>query len=336
VAEPHSQARAPADTQVLVTGATGFVGARVSPALEQLGYHVIGGSRSVETARAHFPKREFRQLDLSDAKTVRSALEGCQAAVYLVHSMANGKDYEKEERKNATTFREAAADAGLERIVYLGGMPPNGKPSRHLRSRLATGEVLRGGKVPTIELQATMVIGSGSESFGMVRDLAARLPVMMLPSWSKSLTEPIGIVDVEYAICAALSRVPAESRAYPLPGPEIVSARDILQRTARLLGRNPRMYYLPLISPKLSSYWIRLVTRSDHHVTDELVEGLRTDILAPDLGFWKHVPEHERQSFDDAVRSALSEEEESISTRGLLVEAAIDRLSPSSRGTQTP
>lgn len=328
--------RAPADTTVLVTGATGFVGARVFPALQKLGYRVIGGSRDPEKAAQKYPERTFRRLELRDEASVRAALVGCQAAVYLVHSMATGRDYETEEQQSATGFRAAAADAGLERIIYLGGMPPNGKPSRHLRSRMATGELLRAGRVPTIELQATMVIGSGSESFGMVRDLAARLPVMMLPSWSKSLTEPIAIADVTYAICAAMTRVKAESRAYPLPGPEILSARAILARTAQAMGRSPRMYYLPLISPKLSSYWIRLVTRSDHHVTDELVEGLRTDILAPDAGFWKACPEHVRQSFDEAVKSALGEEEERLSTGTLLLEHAIDSLSPSERETQVP
>jgi hypothetical protein len=105
-----------------------------------------------------------------------------------------------------------------------------------------------------------------------------------------------------------------------------LSAREILQRTARLLGREPHMMHLPLISPKLSSYWIRLITRSDHHVTDQLVEGLRTDIVAPDAGFWQLFPAHRRQSFDEAARAALQEEAKSLSTGGLLLEQAIDRL----------
>lgn len=321
---------------ILLTGATGFVGSHVFPALLQHGYDVVGGTRNPDKAAQKHPGRRFTRLDLQDPLSVRKSMEGCTAAIYLVHSMATGANYEIAEREAASLFRVAAQEAGLERIVYLGGMPPNGAPSRHLKSRMVTGETLRAGRVPTIELQATMVIGAGGESFRMVRDLAARLPVMMLPSWSKSLTEPIGINDVTFAIVAALERAPAVSRAYPLPGPEIVSAREILQRTAKALGRNPRMYHVPLISPKLSSYWIRLVTRSDHRVTDELVEGLRTDILSPDQGFWKLVPEHTKQSLDEALSAALSEEADTLSTGALLIEQAIDRVSPKQEGPVTP
>lgn len=319
----------PADkTRVLLSGATGFVGSRVYPALEARGFDVVGGSRDPERAARAEPGRHYRRFDLEDRASVRDAMNGCRAAVYLVHSMASDDDYEAAERRAAETFRDAAAEAGLERIVYLGGMPPNGEPSRHLRSRMVVGQTLRAGKVPTIELQATMIIGAGSESFRMVRDLAARLPVMLLPSWSKSLTEPVGIDDVVFAIGSALVDAPAVSRAYPLPGPEVLSARQILERTARLMGRQVRMLYLPLITPKLSSYWIRLVTRTDHRITDQLVEGLRTDILSPDAGYWKLTPDHRRQRFDDAVQRALTDEIEGLSTGALLLEHAIDRLSP--------
>ncbi|HEX5658636.1 MAG TPA: NAD-dependent epimerase/dehydratase family protein [Polyangiales bacterium] len=314
--------------RVLLTGATGFVGSRLFPVLQAQGYEVVGGTRDVEAARRKFPGKEFVQLDITDGKSVREALQHCSAAVYLVHSMATGHDYERIERDSAQTFRSAAADAHLERIVYLGGMPPKGKPSRHLRSRMTTGEILRGGSVPTIELQATMVIGSGSESFRMVRDLAARLPVMLLPKWAESITEPIALDDVTFALAYAVHYAPAVSRAYPLPGPEKMTARDILGRTAGLMGRHVRMFGVPVITPKLSSYWIRFVTRGNHHVTDELVEGLRSDIIAPDLGFWKLCPEHERQSFDHAARKALNDEESGLSTGALLIETAIDRFSP--------
>jgi uncharacterized protein YbjT (DUF2867 family) len=314
--------------RVLLTGATGFVGARLFPVLQARGFQVLGGTRNVDNARRKFPGKEFVEFDITDGKSVREALRHCSAAVYLVHAMATGDDYERIERESAQTFRSAAADAQLERIVYLGGMPPRGKPSRHLRSRMTTGEILRGGSVPTIELQATMVIGSGSESFRMVRDLAARLPVMLLPRWAESVTEPIAIDDVTFALAHALQNAPAQSKAYPLPGPEKLTARDILGRTAGLMGRRVKMFGVPVITPKLSSYWIRLVTRGNHHVTDELVEGLRSDIIAPDQGYWKLCPEHERQSFDTAARKALNDEESGLSTGAILIETAIDRFSP--------
>ncbi len=314
--------------RVLLTGATGFVGSQLFAILQARGFEVVGATRDVESAQRRFPGREFVRMDVADSRSVREAMRHCSAAVYLVHSMASGEDYERREREAAQTFRSAAADAQLERIVYLGGMPPQGKPSKHLRSRMTTGEVLRSGSVPTIELQATMVIGSGSESFRMVRDLAARLPVMLLPRWAESVTEPIGLEDVTFALAHALENAPAKSKAYPLPGPEKLTARDILSRTAGLMGRHVRMFGVPFVTPKLSSYWIRMVTRGNHHVTDELVEGLRSDILAPDDGYWKLCPEHVRQSFDTAARKALNDEESGLSTGAILIETAIDRFSP--------
>lgn len=317
----------PAAAPIFLTGATGFVGSHAYPVLEAAGYTVIAGTRDPAAAARRFPGKQFRHFDLRDPPSVRKAVQGCGAAVYLVHSMATDIRYEAAERAAAAVFVEAAEQAGLERIVYLGGMRPSGEPSRHLRSRLATGEILRSGSVPTIELQATMILGSGSESFRMVRDLAARLPIMLLPSWSQTRTEPIGIADVTFALSAALARVPAVHSVYALPGPRVVTAREILRCAARLLGHETPMFHLPLISPKLSSYWIRLITRSDHHVSDELVEGLKTDILAPDAGFWKLFPEHRRQSFEDAVRCALEAEARHLPPRALMLERALDRIS---------
>jgi uncharacterized protein YbjT (DUF2867 family) len=182
--------------RILLTGATGFVGSRLYPALTAAGSDVVCGSRRPQEAARRHPDRQFVRLDTGDAPSLHEALTDCVGAVYLIHSMARGGDYSERERAGALAFRTAAEQAGLERIVYLGAMRPRGLPSRHLESRLATGAILRAGQVATTELQATMVIGSGSESFRMVRDLSARLPAMVLPAWLNTRTQPIAIADV--------------------------------------------------------------------------------------------------------------------------------------------
>ena len=312
--------------QVLLTGATGFVGQNSYPILRQHGYRVVGATRNPERAQREFPDREFVRMDATDPASVAAALQGCQAAFYLIHGMAGGAGYRDVELQSAHIFRDAAQRAGVARIVYLGGIRPRGATSQHLESRLRTGEVLRAGSVPTLELQASMIIGKGSESWRIVRDLAARLPVMVLPRWLDSKSQPIAMEDVAFALARALT-VPLEaSREFSLPGPEVLSARDILLRTARLLGSEPMTVRVPVITPRLSSYWITLVTRADHHVSEQLVEGLRGDLIAGDEGFWRLAPEHTCTSFDDAARAALLAEQRDLSQRSRWAEVVIRAL----------
>lgn len=310
--------------RVLLTGATGFVGSHCYPALRQAGFEVIPASRRPRQAEQRFPGRGFRHLDLADAGSIRRALQGCDAAVYLVHSMAGGGHYERRERLQAQRFAEAAEAAGIQRIVYLGGVRPAGKPSRHLRSRLRTGECLREGATPTIELRASMIIGPGSDSFRMVRDLAARLPLMLFPRWSRNLTEPIALRDVVFAIQRSLELEQVSgSRVYGLPGPDTLSAQEIVLRTAELMGRQPQAFEVPLVTPRLSSYWVRMVTRARPTVVAELIEGLGSDLLSPHKTFWEHAPDFERTSFEDAVRSALADEGADVKGLSRLYEAAV-------------
>lgn len=306
--------------RVLLTGATGFVGRHLYPVLTGAGFSVTCGSRDPARARKLYPGRKFVRLDVTDFESIFATMQGCDSAVYLVHSMADHKNYAKAERRSAVNFARAAEQAGLSRIVYLGGTRPAGKASRHLRSRLRTGEVLRTGKAPAIELQASMIIGPGSESWRIVRDLAARLPVMLLPRWAESRSQPIYIDDVTTAIRHALTAAVPDSAAYALPGPEILSAREIILRTAELLGRQPRTLRVPVITPRLSSYWISLVTRADPHIARQLVAGLCSDLVAPDEGFWKLLPEHRRVPFDEAARRALLDEAAALPLRSRLTE----------------
>jgi uncharacterized protein YbjT (DUF2867 family) len=314
--------------RVLLTGATGFVGTHLYSVLIDSGFAVVSGSRDPERAKRKFRGRAFARLELNDYHSVLSAMQGCQAAVYLVHSMAEGAGYEESEQRAAMTFARAAEQAGLRRIVYLGGIRPQGQTSRHLRSRLRTGELLRHSRVSTIELQAAMVIGAGSESWRIVRDLAARLPLMVLPRWLESRSQPIYIDDVTAAIRHALTLELPGSAAFPLPGPEILSAREILARTARLMGLGPPMVQLPVITPRLSSYWISLVTRANRNISRQLVEGLRTDLIAADEGFWRFMPDHQRVSFDEAARRALFAEAQALPLRTRLTEWLLHRLTP--------
>ena len=302
------------EERLLVTGATGFVGRHVYPQLVEAGLEVVCGTRHPDEARAKDPTREYVAIDLADSASIEAAMRGVDAAVYLVHSMAEKGDYLDLERDNAERFSSAAAGAGLERIVYLGGIRPRGPLSKHLESRLLTGATLRAGKVPVVELRATMIIGGGSESFRIVRDLAARLPAMLLPKWLE---------------------MPLEGSAvFEAPGAERLSGKAILMRTAKILGHEPRMLNVPFVTPKLSTWWIRLVTRADPHVAGELVEGLRqaqglrSDIVSEGRAIWDEMPDYRRTTFDEAVYKALGEEERSLPEGSRLVERALGAITP--------
>jgi len=321
-----------APKRVLLTGATGFVGRHLYPALRAAGHEVICATRSARRAARRSPGRRWVALDVDRPSSVVEALHGCDAAIYLVHGMATRGDFEARERAAAKHFADAAARRKLSRVVYLGGAVPAGPPSRHLRSRLATGEILRDGPVPTVELQASMIIGAGSESCMMFRDLSERLPLLALPRWLECRSQPIAIDDVVTALTRALTIPAARCGAFALPGPEALSARQIIERTARLQGNEPITLSVAAVSPRLSSYWIQLFTRASGRVARELVEGLRFDLVSPDDGFWALLPEHQRLSFDQAAKRALEAEARTLSMRSRLAEHLLRKLSRRSSG----
>jgi uncharacterized protein YbjT (DUF2867 family) len=294
---------------VLLTGATGFVGSALRPALVGSGWQVRCLSRDARRARAGAPELDWVQGDVNDAASCARALESCRAAVYLVHGIGEGSDYQKREVAAAHGFSRAAAQAGVERIVYLGGVAPRGTGSDHLRSRLAVGEVLRSGPVKAIELRASMIVGHGSLSWLIVRDLAARLPVMVLPRWLKSRTEPVAIDDVVVALVKALELPLEASISFDVPGPDALSGEEILKQTSLVLGLSPpRMLAVPFLTPRLSSLWVRFVTRARWSVAREVVIGLTEDLLANDDRFW-HLIEHPvRLKFFEAARRAIQAE----------------------------
>lgn len=294
---------------ILVTGASGFIGSALVRALRDGGDRVIATSR-----RARAPERqgsgvEWRTCDLLRPETLPAALAGVQVAYYLVHSMgAGGVDFVDRERRAAEAFVHAAVQAGTQRVVYLGGPAPASAPSDHLQSRLTVGEILRASPIPTVELRASMVIGNGSVSWQIVRDLAVRLPVMVLPKWLASRTRPVALDDVLAALIAAAEMPLMASAWFDLPGPEVMSGRQILERIAYLRGRRILIVEVPVLTPRLSALWLRLVTRADFSLARELVLGMSQDLLPKDDRFWSLVGHTQLLSFDAAARLALAAE----------------------------
>jgi uncharacterized protein YbjT (DUF2867 family) len=317
---------------VLVTGATGFVGGALLPALLGAGHRVRATSRRPLVPRS-VPGLDWIEADVARPADLPAALDGTRAAYFLVHGMASERgDYAEDERRAAAAFAREAERAGLSRVVYLGGMAPRGRPSKHLASRLAVGEVLRTGRVPALELRASMIIGAGSASWRVVRDLALRLPAMLLPAWAKTRTSPVAVDDVVAALVAALDVPIGDGAFLDLPGPEVLSVREILERVAALKGRALPAIRAPLPAPRLSAVWLKLVSDADWHVVRELVQGLEHDLLPRDgASFWDRVDHGRLVPFDEAARRALAGDRPAPGLRGALHalgEVLVDRMGP--------
>lgn len=312
--------------RVLLTGATGFIGRRVFPALREASWEVICASRDADERAKREPERTWVHFDVQEPSTVESAVQGADAVLYLIHSMAQAGDFEVKERAAAETVRSAAERAEVKRIVYLGGVAPAGEASKHLRSRMLTGEILRSGRVPTVELRAGMIIGAGGQSWQMVRDLSARLPFMILPRWLQNRSQPVAVADVVFALVHSLELPPDIGGVFDVPGPETLTGEELLKRIAALLGRRPYTLRVPLLTPRLSSYWLKLITRADFGIAQQLVEGLTSDLLAQDPTFWSLAPGRVPTALDVAARTALREEQGTLSAGTRLLEWGLQHL----------
>lgn len=278
--------------RVFVTGATGYIGGRLVPRLLERGYRVRCLTRSarklVSRPWADHPALEVVEGDVGDTELLERELTGCRAAYYLVHSMmAAGDEYAERDRLLAEGFGRAAAAAGLPRIVYLGGLGETGDDlSEHLRSRREVERALSegaGGRVPVTVLRAAMIIGSGSASFEILRYLVERLPVMVTPRWVRTPCQPIAVSNVLHALIACLETPETVGETLDVGGPEIVSYRELMDVMAAALDLRRRIVLpVPLLTPRLSSLWIHLVTPLSHRIARPLADGLRNPVVCRD------------------------------------------------------
>lgn len=295
--------------RVLVFGASGYIGTNLVPRLmaEGLPLRVCARSRRVLEAR-EWQGVEIVEADALRPETLGPALADVDLAYYLVHSMGSGRDFGQRDLAAARNFAAAAAAAGVRSIVYLGGLVPDDADSEHIVSRRDTGRVLREGPVPVIEVRAGIIVGPGSAAFEVMRDLVLNLPVMITPRWVQAKSPPIALDNLlEYLV--RLPQLPAAAgRTFDAAGPETLTYAEMMRRLATIAGqRPPRILSVPVLTPRLSSYWLALVTAVPTPIARALIGGLKHDFTADDAELRRLVPQR-LLGFDDAVRAVFDAE----------------------------
>jgi uncharacterized protein YbjT (DUF2867 family) len=296
--------------RVLVTGATGYIGGRLVPRLLEAGHSVRVVARDSERLRERFVGAEIVEGDLSERESIARALEHVDAAYYLIHSMSReDADFAEVDRAIASTFADAARDAHVGRIVYLGGLGVEGENlSPHLRSRHEVGAVLRRSGVPVTEFRAAMIVGAGSASFEMMRYLTERLPIMVAPKWVATPCQPIAIRDVLAYLVAELARAnfAGKDEIYEIGGADVLSYFEMMMGYAAIRDLRRKLVVVPFFTPRLSSGWVHLVTPIPSRIARPLIDGLRSPVVVRDDRALHDFPEIHPIGFEEAVRRALN------------------------------
>lgn len=297
---------------ILVTGATGYVGGRLVPALLERGYRVrciVRDPRKLEERPWRNDSRvDIVQGDLSQVHELTEQLSGCHSAYYLIHSMESaGRKYVEQDELLAKNFAQAAANAGVERVIYLGGLGEMGTGlSHHLQSRRQVEETLASTGIPVTSLRAAMIIGSGSASFEILRYLVERLPIMITPRWVRTECQPIAIADVLYWLVECLITPETTGRKLEIGGPDVISYHNLMQVVAEELGLRHRLIIgVPVLTPRLSSAWISLITPVTYRIARPLADGLRNRVVVNDETVQELMP-HQTLSVREAIREAIS------------------------------
>ncbi|WP_028797174.1 SDR family oxidoreductase [Streptomyces purpureus] len=298
----------------LVTGASGYVGGRLVPELLEAGHQVRCLARSPGKLRDHPWAGDVETVrgDVTDAESVAAAMRDIDVAYYLVHALGSGAGFEDTDRDAARVFAEQAEAAGVRRIVYLGGLTPQGVPeqllSPHLRSRSEVGRIFLESGVPATVLRAAVVIGSGSASFEMLRYLTERLPVMVTPSWVRTRTQPIGVRDVLRYLAGSAGMPDDVDRAFDIGGPDVLTYREMMRRYAVVGGLRRRLIVpVPVLTPGLSSLWVGLVTPVPASIARPLTESLRHEVVCHEHDIARYVPDlpGRPMPFDETLALAL-------------------------------
>jgi len=307
---------------VAVTGVTGYVGGRLVPELLAAGYRVRAIARRPERLRGRpwYDAVEVAQADAAEPEEIRAALEGADVAYYLIHSLGSGRRFEQRDRHTALVFGAAAREAGVGRIVYLGGLSPDTEDlSPHLASRKEVGEILLASGVPTTVLRAAIILGSGSASFEMMRYLTERLPAMTVPKWLDNRIQPIAVRDVLRYLVGSASMPPEVSREFDIGGPDVLTYRDMMQGYAKAAGLPRRLIVkVPVLTPRLSSHWVGLVTPVPSGIARPLVESLIHEVVCDEHDIAQYVPDPPEGliSFSRALELALARiREADVTTR---------------------
>ncbi|NDV19669.1 DUF2867 domain-containing protein [Pseudodesulfovibrio sp. JC047] len=302
---------------ILVLGSTGYVGGRLVPLLVEKGFTVRAAGRSVDKIRGRSwgrnPHVEAVQADMHDAASLTRAAKGCSAAYYLVHSMSGpSRDFAAQERDAAYNMVTAAQKTGLSRIIYLGGLGEDHADhplSKHLRSRAEVSRILALAPASVTTLRAAQIIGSGSSSFELVRYLADRLPFMLTPKWVRTKTQPISIRNVLDYLIGCLETKETAGLTLDIGGPDILSYEELFQLYAEVADiPKRRIHALPFLSPRLSSFWVSMITPVPMTLSRSLIEGLRNEVICRDNRIHSLIPIH-RMSCRDAIRLALDKTE---------------------------
>jgi len=291
---------------VLVAGASGFVGRRLCPALAAAGHHVRAMTRHPDS---YSGDGVAVYGDVHEPRTLAAALDGCRAAYYLVHSL-DSKDFERLDAEAAKAFGEAAADAGVEQIIYLGGLGSETDTlSSHLRSRREVEGLLSSAGVPVTVLRAGIIVGSGGISWEMTRQLVEHLPAMVTPRWVRTRTQPIAAADVVRYLVGVLDEPRATGRVFEIGGPETMQYVTMLRRVAEIKNRPLFIVPVPLLSPGLSSRWLALVTDVDTQTGRSLIDSMANEVVVTDDSI-RTIVDFEPMTYDDAVRTALREHQQ--------------------------